>query len=74
MPALKVTAVGSAAGVVLPKEALVRLKVKKGDKLFLLEAADGYEIVPCHPEFLKQMEAAEGGMRRYRNALRELAK
>ena len=74
MLALKVTTIGSSAGVVLPKEALARLKVKKGDKLFLLETADGYEIVPYHPEFHKQMEAAEEGMRRYRNALRELAK
>ena len=37
MLALKVTTVGSSAGVVLPKEALNRLKVKKGDRLFLLE-------------------------------------
>jgi len=74
MLALKVTTVGSSAGVVLPKEVLTRLKVKKGDRLFLLETLNGYELVTYDPEFHKQMEAAEEGMRRYRNALRELAK
>ena len=34
----------------------------------------GYRIAPCDPEFERQMELAEKGMREYRNALRELAK
>jgi putative addiction module antidote len=74
MLALKVTTIGSSAGVVLPKEALARLRVKKGDRLFLVETPNGYELVPYDPEFRQQMEAAEEGMHRYRNALRQLAK
>ena len=70
----KVTTIGSSAGVVLPKEALARLRVKKGDRLFLVETPNGYELVPYDPEFRQQMEAAEEGMHRYRNALRQLAK
>ncbi len=34
MVKLKVTTVGSSAGVVLPKEVLARLKVAKGDTIF----------------------------------------
>jgi putative addiction module antidote len=71
---VKVTTVGSSAGVVLPKEALARLKVKKGDVLFLVETPSGYELTPYDSEFDAQMQAADEGLRKYRNALRELAK
>lgn len=70
----KITRVGNSAGVVLPKEALVRLKVKKGDTLFLVETPTGYELTPYDATFQAQMESAEEGLRAYRNALRELAK
>ncbi len=71
---VKVTTVGSSAGVVLPKEALARLKVRKGDVLFLVETPSGYELTPYDAEFDAQMQAADEGLRKYRNALRELAK
>lgn len=74
MLSLKLTAVGNSTGIVLPKEALARLKAKKGDTLFLVETPAGYELTPFNPEFAAQMEAAEKGMHEYRNALRELAK
>jgi death-on-curing protein len=61
MLTLKVTTVGSSAGVVLPKEALARLKVKKGDKLFLLETADGYEIVPTIPSSISRWRRSKKG-------------
>ncbi len=70
----KITRVGNSAGVVLPKEALARLKVKKGDTLFLVETPSGYELTPYDAAFQAQMEAADEGLRDYRNALRELAK
>jgi len=71
---LKVRRVGNSLGVVLPKEALTRLNVDKGDQLYITEAPDGFSITAADPEFAKQMQAAEKGMKRYRNALRELAK
>jgi len=70
----KVTRVGNSAGVVLPKEALARLKVQKGDTLFLVESPSGYVLTPFDATFEAQMEAAEEGLRSYRNTLRELAK
>jgi putative addiction module antidote len=71
---LKVRKVGNSLGVVLPKEALTRLNVADGDQIYITEAPDGFRITAGDPEFAKQMAIAEKGMKRYRNALRELAK
>jgi len=49
MVKLKVTTVGNSTGVVLPKEVLARLKVEKGDTLYLTEAPEGYRITPYNP-------------------------
>ncbi|WP_027186137.1 transcriptional regulator [Desulfovibrio inopinatus] len=69
-----VTKIGNSIGIILPEEAVARLKVTKGDNVFLTETAEGYSITPYDPELAEQMEAARRGMSRYRNALRELAK
>ncbi len=69
----KITTVGSSTGVVLPKEIIAKLRVKKGDTLYFLETPNGFEITPYDPEFEREMNAARSVMRKYRNALRELA-
>jgi putative addiction module antidote len=71
---LKVTTVGSSAGVVLPKEILTKLKVVKGDFIFLTESPDGFRITPYDSEFEEDMALAREVMRKRRNLLRELAK
>lgn len=71
---LKITTIGSSAGVILPKEVLARLKIEKGDYIGLSETKSGYELSPYDPEFEKALDASRDVMRRYRNALRELAK
>ena len=71
---LKLTTIGSSVGVILPKEALARLRVEKGDSIFLTEEQDGFRITPFDPEFEKTMASARTVMKRRRNALRELAK
>jgi putative addiction module antidote len=74
MVRLKITTIGSSAGVILPKEVLTRLRLEKGDSLFLTESPEGYRITPYDPEFEKQMTLAREVMRKRRNLLRELAK
>ena len=74
MTKLKLTAIGNSTGVVLPKEVLTRLKLDKGDVVYLTEAPDGYRLTPYDPEFERQMEAARRIMKRRRAVLRELAK
>ena len=70
---VKITTVGSSAGMVLPKELLTKLRVQKGDTLYVSETADGIELSPYDPEFEQEIETARAVMRRYRNALRQLA-
>jgi putative addiction module antidote len=69
-----VTQIGNSTGVILPKEVAARLKVKKGDSVYLTETPEGYTVTPYDPEFEGQMNAARRGMATYRNALHELAK
>ena len=70
---LKVTTVGNSVGIVLPKEILERLRVRKGDSLYVIETKQGIELTPYNPEFARQMEAAERVMREDREALGKLA-
>ncbi len=73
MVTLKVTTVGNSAGVVLPVEVLARLKIKKGDTLYLTEAPEGYRITPYDPEFERQMGLVDQVLRERRHVLKRLA-
>ena len=72
---LKLRKVGNSVGIVLPKEALARLNSVEGDTLVFTEAPDGgFRVTPDKNGFAHQMAIAEDIAKRYRNALRELAK
>jgi putative addiction module antidote len=73
MPTLKLTTVGNSTGVVFPREILEKLRVQKGDTLYVVETPNGIQLTPYDPEFAAQMEAAERVMRRDRDVLRKLA-
>jgi putative addiction module antidote len=70
---LKITTVGNSAGVILPKELLVRLRLEKGDELFALETPAGIVLTTYDPELAAQMEVAEQVMRDRRTLLHQLA-
>lgn len=53
---VKVTSVGNSMGILLPKEALTKLKAAKGDTLYLVENADGFTLTLYQENFDKQME------------------
>jgi hypothetical protein len=53
---------------------LARLKVDKGDSVYLTESPDGYRLTPYDPDFERQMDTARKIMKRRRAVLRELAK
>ncbi len=74
MTTLKVRKVGNSIGVTFSKEVASRLRVEIGDELHLVEGPDGYMLTPYDPEFEKQMEVARSAMKKYKNALRELAR
>ena len=74
MFSLKLTKIGNSLGLILPKEVLARLKLAKGDEIFITESPEGYRITPHNPAFEAQMKAARKIMKRRRAVLRELAK
>lgn len=74
MTALKLTQIGNSVGVILPKEVLARLKLEKGDTVFLTDAANGITLSPYNADFEQQMTAARRIMKKRRDVLRELAK
>ncbi len=72
---LKVRKIGNSLGVVLPKEAVKRLRAENGDRLYLIEGPNGaYQLTPYDPAFEKKMAKAEDIIGRYRNTLHTLAK
>ncbi len=74
MDTLKLTQIGNSVGVILPKEVLARLKVAKGDALYLTETPYGIALTPYDPSFDEQLELGREFMREYRETFRALAK
>ena len=75
MSALKLTQIGNSVGVILPKEVLARLKLVKGDTVFLTEAANGgISLTPYDPELEEQLKLGREFMHDYRDTFHQLAK
>ena len=74
MHMLKLTQIGNSIGVVLPKEALARLKVEKGQSIFLTDTPDGYAITPYDPALEDQLQAGRAFMSEFRDTFHQLAK
>lgn len=70
---LKITSIGNSSGVILPKEILARLRVEKGDELYVLETPDGIKLTTFDPTLAEQMEVADKVMHKRRNLLHKLA-
>lgn len=72
----KLRKIGNSLGIVIPKAALQSMKVEEGATLYITEAPEGAVRVSSaeSDSFDTMMSIAEKGMRKYRNALRELAK
>ena len=73
MVSVKVTTIGNSVGVILPRDLLARLRVEKGDMLYVIETPNGVELTPYRPNFAAQMDAAESVMRENRDVLKKLA-
>ena len=74
MHALKLRKVGNSMGFILPKELQDTLHVKEGDEVYVTRTPEGIQITPYDPQFEAAMKAFEYTRRKYRNALKELAK
>lgn len=71
---LKLTQIGNSVGVILPKELLAKMDIKKGDEIFITDSPDGMRITLHNPEFEAQMKLAREIMKERRAVLRKLAK
>mgnify|MGYP001117372912 CR=1 FL=1 len=74
MQALKLTQIGNSVGLILPKETLARLKLVKGDTVFLTDTPEGLAITPYDANLEAQIDAGRDFMREFRNTFHELAK
>jgi putative addiction module antidote len=66
--------IGGSVATVLPKAMLERLNLEAGDEVSVVETPDGILISPFDADFAEAMELYERISKRYRNALRELAR
>ena len=71
--AVKITAIGNSVGIVLPREVLAKLKVAKGDSLYLVDTPEGVQLTPYDQNFIEEMEVARRVMKENRDVLRRLA-
>ena len=71
---LKVRKIGNSVGLILPKEVAEQLRVGEDDTVHYVVDTNGLHVTPFDPDFDAAMEAFDETRRKYRNALRTLAK
>lgn len=72
---IEIKRIGNSDGLILPRELMQRLDLKRGQELHLTElAGGGFQIVPYDPDFEKTLQAADEIMDEYRDTLATLAK
>lgn len=74
MVKVKIRKIGNSLGAILPAESLSSHQLEEGDEVLISVDADGIRLTPFDPDFEDSVEAARTAMKKYRNALRELAK
>ena len=73
MNTLKITQIGNSLGVILPKEFLAKMKLEKGDELFVTESPLGISLSINNPDLNKQLELGRELMREYPDTFKGLA-
>lgn len=71
---VKLRKMGGSIGATLPKDLAERLHMDVGDEVFVVATDRGLLITPYDPSFERAMAAYRRGAKKYKNALRELAK
>jgi putative addiction module antidote len=66
--------VGGSIGATLPKDMAERLHLGVGDRVLAVETDRGILLTPYDPTIERALAIAGRAARKYRNALRELAK
>jgi putative addiction module antidote len=71
---LKLRQVGGSVGATLPKDMADRLNLGVGDRVLAVETERGILLTPYDPTVEKALALAAKTAKKYRNALRQLAK
>ncbi len=72
---LEIKKIGNSTGIIMPKELLQDFDLSQGDWVYVSRQQDGKMVLAKREEtFERGMEIARKAMKRYENALRELAK
>lgn len=72
---LEIKKIDNSDGVILPRELMQRLDLKRGQALHIAElAGGGFQAFPYDPDFEHTMEIADKLMDEYRDTLAALAK
>jgi putative addiction module antidote len=65
---------GGSVSATLPKEMADRLNIGPGDDVFAIETSEGILLTPYEEATLRAVESGRRVAKRYRTALRELAR
>jgi putative addiction module antidote len=72
---IEIKKIGNSDGVILPRELMQRLDLKRGQFLHIDELPQGgFQALPYDPDFEATMDAADEIMDEYRDTLAALAK
>jgi putative addiction module antidote len=72
---LEIKRIGNSDGLILPRELMQRLDLKRGQQLHVTElAGGGLQLLPYNPDFEKTMETVDEIMDEYRDTLAALAR
>jgi putative addiction module antidote len=72
---IEIKKIGNSDGLILPKELMQRLDLRRGQQLHIVElAGGGFQVLPYDPDFEKTMDLADEIMDEYRDTLAALAK
>jgi putative addiction module antidote len=65
---------GGSVAATLPKDMAHRLRLEVGDRILVVETEQGILLTPYDPDTERALRVAAKAAKKYRNALRELAK
>jgi putative addiction module antidote len=72
---IEIKKIGNSDGLLLPRELMQRLDLKRGQQLHIVELpGGGFQALPYDPDFERTMEVADEVMDKYRDTLAALAK
>ena len=72
---LEIKKIGNSDGLILPRDLMQRLDLKRGQQLSIVElAGGGFQALPYDLDFEKTLDMADEVMDEYRDTLTALAK